>query len=284
MLLLLASCGGGGGGEGAETAPGSRTIGTGRAADLPSGLVEEKGRIVNPKDGAFLVRIPDGYYPMGREGGPKEEVPAHEVFLDDAFLYETEVTRAMYARFLNETKTAYEGEQLARNAGSWSAAEGTSLLPVTNLTWSESRAYAEWAGGDLPLEVQWEAAARGTGEGPFPWGDAPATAERALLGAGKDGAAGPVRALPLGRSPFGCFGMCGNAAEWCRDAFDAGAYGTRGSMARNPWRDDPEAYSRVIRGGGFVSPPKTATVTARTGLDPDVRLPWVGFRVVVEAE
>ncbi|MHC5040256.1 MAG: formylglycine-generating enzyme family protein [Planctomycetota bacterium] len=241
----------------------------------------EGGILRNKADGAELVRIPEGYFPLGRDGGPAEEGPAHEAFLAAYYIYRHEVTRAMFARFLNETASPYSGEGLLKAEGGWKPEKDSDDLPQVQVTWDEAAAYAKWAGGALPTEAQWEAAARGTSPGPFPWGAKPVNVGLCNCRGFGPGTLVSIGALPDGQSPFGCLHMAGNALEWCRDTFAEDAYRSRGKTTKNPLHDQP-SFSRVLRGGGFVSPPKACTVTSRTGLDPKTRLPWIGFRVVVE--
>lgn len=227
-----------------------------------------EGNLQNERDGADLVWIPEGFYPQGREGGRPEETPPHEVFLEGFYIYRCEVTRAMFARFRAATQNGAGDES---EDPAW---------PHTAVTWEEARAYARWAGGDLPSEARWEAAARGPGVDQFPWGDAPADAKRCNCAGIGPGSLLPVGTLPAGASPFGCLDMAGNAAEWCLDAFHADAYEQRMGLTKEPLDTRPSP-SRVVRGGGVFSPPDRCTVTGRIGLDPGMRLEWLGFRVVL---
>ena len=54
--------------------------------------------------------------------------------------------------------------------GKWPKPE-TENLPVTDVAWSDTKAFAEWRAKRLPSEEEWEKAATGHQGNEFPWGN-----------------------------------------------------------------------------------------------------------------
>ena len=102
------------------------------------------------------------------------------------------------------------------------AADGTEDLPVGGVSWYEARAYARFAGKELPTVVEWNAAA-------IP------EAARWVVPQGRYEATSPVRGGDeRGVSPRGVYDMAGNVREWTVNAREPG--------------------SRYILGGGWTDP------------------------------
>src|SRR5512147_2384869 len=130
------------------------------------------------KDGAPIVLIPAGPFPMGvppgdRDGG-RDEYPRHEVHLDAYYIDKYEVTNGRYLEFVkatghrvpqnpkNPTRNLWQGDTLS---------ESLVDRPVVNVDWADADTYCKWAGKRLPTEAEWEKAAKGTSDRRFPWGN-----------------------------------------------------------------------------------------------------------------
>ncbi len=118
---------------------------------------------------------------------------------------------------------------------------GMAEHPVTDISWYEAAAYAAFRGKELPTVFQWEKAARDGQTSPaaivMPWGVLAGSVERRANFSGRGTV--PVTSLEFGASPFGCYHMAGNVAEWCRNAFDHG-FATAGGS----WDDEPFFFGR----------------------------------------
>ena len=195
------------------------------------------------------------------------ETPQHKVYLDDYWIYKTEVTVAQYRKFCQAT-----GRQMP-GLPDWSKDDH----PVVNVSWEDAAAYAQWAGAALPTEAQWEKAARGTDARVYPWGNEWDGAKCV----NSTQSTKPVGGIPAGASPYGCLDMAGNVWEWCADWYDAGYY--KNAPARNP-TGPATSTSRVLRGGSWLTPvPDVFRAAYRFWLNPGDRNDYFGFRCVLRS-
>jgi len=132
--------------------------------------------------------------------------------------------------------------------------EGKAEHPVTDISWYEAAAYAAFRGKELPTVFQWEKAARNNGRMrgtvsyyTMPWGPFTGTIERRANFSGRGTL--PVESLEFGQSPFGCYHMAGNVAEWCGNESPEGFTVTGGS-----WEDPPYLFGNYgAYPGSFTS-------------------------------
>jgi formylglycine-generating enzyme required for sulfatase activity len=177
--------------------------------------------------------------------------------LDEFWMAKMPVTNAEYARFVAEMKV----QPPKHWKGNTPPAE-LANHPVVYVSWHDAKAYAEWAGLELPTEQQWEKAARGTDGRKYPWGqwrDNHCNTKEAGIGT-----TSPVgQFAPRGDSPFGCVDMAGNVLEWTDSLLVEG--GSR----------------RVLRGGSWDYTQTDARAFYRIDGSPGDRDDVYGFRVVL---
>lgn len=124
----------------------------------------------------------------------------------------TPVTNVQYAEFLRLSR--YQPRHPENFLKHWADRKppvGMGDHPVVYVGLEDARAYAAWAGKLLPTEEQWQYAAQGPAALQYPWG---AAMEPDRCNGGETGMTTSVTAFPEGRSPFGCYDMCGNTWEW----------------------------------------------------------------------
>jgi len=238
--------------------------------------------VVTPPPG--MVLVPGGELRVGRDDGEEYEKPAHLVTVNPFFMDVTEVTNEQYQKFVDATgytpPLVWQGNHFP---------EGANTLPVTDVTWEDTNAFAKWAGDGrrLPTEEEWEFGARGTDGRLYPWGSEwVADASNSKSDEKDQRQLVLVKQFPKGVSQFGLFDMSGNAWEWTASDFKE----YPGGVKFVP----PDGYSnlKVIRGGSYDSLPKLVTATVRRPL-PATRNDWppdkilgyaqTGFRLAKDA-
>ncbi len=149
--------------------------------------------------------------------------------------------------------------------------------PMTVVTWFGAQAYCEFYGGRLPSEAEWERAARGDDDRPFPWGAGIALNNANFYAsrdpfeatAGKQGDTTPV-GFYSGQSygdyqtldsasPYGLYDMAGNVWQWVSDLTEG-------------------IHDRTLKGGSKGEYDYNLRIWARNAARPDYVSPSVGFR------
>lgn len=229
---------------------------------------------------ANLVEIPGGTFQMGRNDGPPQERPQHEVTVPAFFMDRTEVTNEEYA--------AYVRDMQVEPPAHWVRGKPLPLQekwPVVNVSPRDAEAFAAWRSKRdgvtyrLPTEEEWEFAARSGGDFKlYPWGDSWED-RRAVV---KEADAKPVGSFPEGANRWGVVDLIGNVWEWTSSK--ASLYpGSRVGEIPAATRDWV-----VARGGSYSSDPKDRQIpisaTYRDWYDMEFRQPNYGFRLVRPAQ
>lgn len=159
------------------------------------------------------------------------------------------------------------------------ASPGYENHPMTMVTWFGAKAYCDFYGWRLPNALEWEKAARGTDDRPFPWGKE-MTREHANFYASRDPfenmSSFGSRTSPVGfyngkqydgfqtvsnASPYGIYDLAGNVWEWTGDVYSGQHY-------------------RYMRSGSKDTYEMDLRVWVTNNATPTYSSPGVGFRCV----
>ena len=222
----------------------------------------------------------------------KDEVPRHWVSVGDFYLDKNLVTSANFKKFTDanpEWQPGHVSSELDNGnyLKHWAVAD--SLLkkgdhPVVNVNWYAAMAYCRWEGKRLPTESEWEYAARGGGDGMFPWGNEMPDRTRANF-AGTEGGTSAVGKYPANR--YGLFDMAGNVWQFLEDEW--GPYpSSRPTPQKSPAVGEKHFLEgtdflqirsrRVIRGGSYEGAAVNLWVEYRDSHPPNGSREFVGFR------
>jgi formylglycine-generating enzyme required for sulfatase activity len=170
------------------------------------------------------------------------------------------------------------------DGGNFTVKQGYENHPMTNVSWFGAWGYCGYNNYQLPTELEWEKAARGSSDDrPFPWGE-----EIALNNANfytsrdpfEDMGSFGSRTSPVGfyngksydgyqtldsASPYGLYDMSGNVWQWTGDVYEGQHY-------------------RYLRGGSKDTYDMDLRIWVRNNATPTYYSPGVGFRCVRAGE
>jgi formylglycine-generating enzyme required for sulfatase activity len=254
------------------------------------------------------AQVPAGQFYSGQHD-EVVETGAYEIMV-------TDVTASQYADFLNSALAEgyvksdgaqvtgyYAGDEFRGvkheeeiKAGNWLfiplsdpaqrvKLEGTTFKvqqgyedhPMTMVTWFGAYGYCAFNDARLPSEIEWEKAARGEDNRPFPWGDE-ILRENANFYSSRDPfedmSSFGSRTTPVGfyngqkygdyqtldsASPYGLYDMSGNVWQWTGDVYEGMHY-------------------RFLRGGSKDTYDMDLRLWVRNNATPTYFSPGVGFR------
>lgn len=212
---------------------------------LPTAAAEQPAKKEGPNKHR-LVRVPAGEYIVGAEGYAPN--PRRSVKLAAFSIADAETTNAQFAAFVEATSYRTNAEKRGTGKVSlegmadwaWKTVDGADWRhpfgpegpaaadhpdhPVTQISAADAMSYCGWIGGRLPLNDEWEVAARAGATTLYPWGDAfdPRKANIWTGGSHRrntlvDGFlyTSPVRSFPP--NAWGLYDVLGNVFEYCAD-------------------------------------------------------------------
>jgi formylglycine-generating enzyme required for sulfatase activity len=254
--------------------------------------------------GRFVV-VPAGQFPKGDQPLYPEEQPTLRLHVDAFQLQAHEVTNDQFATFVQATAYVTDAERSAaspssgagsavfdHDAGTWrlvrgatwrtplgpgSSIKGKGAFPVVHVSHADAAAYARWAGGRLPSEVEWEYAAR------LGLADPARSTSGAYDGAGKPIANTWQGVFPIKNTSED--GFTGLAPVGCFPSSSLGLY----DMIGNVWewtdtRNKPGPHT--VKGGSFLCSNSFCgrfRPAARQEQDSNFSTNHIGFRIAREA-
>ncbi len=226
--------------------------------------------VTNAQFAAFVAAT--GYVTVAERKPKPEDLPgvAPEDLVEGSAVF-TPPRQAVPLNDMRNWWTYVAGANWRHPEGPSSQGKGREEHPVVHIAYEDAEAYAQWAGGRLPTEAEFEFAARGGLAGKrYAWGDELTPGGRHLANvfqgpfpqgnAGSDGFVGtsPVTAFPP--NGYGLYDVCGNVWQWTSDWYRPDTYAARaGNAVKNPKGPDssydprePGTVKRVQRGGSYL--------------------------------
>ena len=244
-----------------------------------------------------MVVLPSGVFTMGSDeteiGHLSVEAPKHTVVIRKAFaIAKYAVTVDQFADFVLATGHQLHGLWQTWHQGAWIEKSGQfpnpgfeqgGDHPAVCVSWTSAQAYATWLStisGEayrLPMESEWEYAARAGTQTRYWWGDAADLQKANYNCPVSPRGEGTVSVNRFAPNPWGLYQMHGNVWEWVADCWNADYVNAPADGSTQAALDSPA--KRVLRGGSWRNGPNGIRSARRHAARPDFRRGDVGFRV-----
>lgn len=236
------------------------------------------------------VSVVGGTFQMGNTTGNTNETPVHSVTVNSFSISKYEITNIQYATFMNNIGANIDGSlngveylnmdsadiQISDTNGNFIAEAGKENFPVIAVSWFGAKAYAEYYGGRLPTEAEWEFAAKGGASSVgYIYSGSNTIDDVAWYTTNSGNTKHPVGTKSA--NELGIHDMSGNVWEWTNDWYDANYYS---SSSSNDPQGPASGTSRVRRGGNWNNNAYNCRVTNRNSSDPTSTFTYLGFRPV----
>ena len=246
-----------------------------------SAMAKEDGMVPNALSAESVSRlmkemvwVEGGTFSMGSNSdkASSAERPAHEVMISGFHMGKFEVSQQLF-------------QEVMRWDHSYFAGEG---YPANNVSWTNIQRFIERLNAmtgkhfRLPTEAEWEYAAKGgmlSKEYKYSGSN---NIDEVAWYAGN----GERRLHPSGKkkpNELGLYDMTGNLWEFCHDDADMRPYpdGPRTNPLVGTFEKSGSERAKITRGGGYEFDEDESLVFRRDGATPNVRLPDIGFRLVM---
>ncbi|MCG2645597.1 MULTISPECIES: SUMF1/EgtB/PvdO family nonheme iron enzyme [Bradyrhizobium] len=218
-----------------------------------------------------MVSVRGGTFSMGSNDDASER-PVHRVTIKPFLIGKYPVT-------------VREWNECAAAKGCAFVATGKDDAPVTNVSWSDAKAFVAWLAAAtgksyrLPSEAEWEFSARGGTQTKYWWGNQlqPGMANCKNC-ADVISADQPVKVGTFKPNPFELFDMGGGVDQWVEDCWHRTYQGAPSDAS--PWLGG-DCSSHVIRSGSWKNDANYVRPASRDSYDTNVRYPTHGFRVAL---
>jgi len=217
-----------------------------------------------------MAHIPAGEFIMGSNERWDDESPEHISSTGAFYLDLLEVTNADFKNFRDATQ-----RPAPFHWPNGAVPKNRENHPVVYVSWFDAYEYCQWNGKRLPIEREWEKAARGENGDIYPWGNIWSLDKSNHPYKGSTGTE-PVGSYTEGKSPYGILDMSGNVWEWV-DSYYLPHPGN--TIAKAEYGRD----KRVLKGGSWFDCLSygcglSAPTFNRSFFNPEVKNNSFGFR------